>query len=349
MIYLLLNCDEYLAAQRIAELKQNLGDAELAGLNSSELAGERTTVADVLGQAAMMPFLTERRLVVVHGLLANLDQRMAQSKGPESAAYQEAARLLDGLPETPATCDLVLVDASPDRRRGLWRGFTLPASEKQPERKIAGLESLVKRKQVTLQELATPEAKALPGWIQQHAKSRQIAIDGRAVQRLADFVGADLRQLANELEKLSLYAGKRPITAEDVKLLVSDDGEALIWDLTDALSARNGRGAMTALYDLRRSDANPFQLLTMMARQVRIMIKVKEATRRSAGDEFAIAHQIGEKPYPVKKAMGQSAKYSAQELNGILARLLKADYAMKSGADVDTEIDLLIAELTLKG
>ena len=36
MIYLLLDCDEYLAAQRLAELKADLGDPELAGLNIAE-------------------------------------------------------------------------------------------------------------------------------------------------------------------------------------------------------------------------------------------------------------------------------------------------------------------------
>jgi DNA polymerase-3 subunit delta len=346
MVYLLVNCDEYLAAQRIATLKAALGDPELVSLNTTELDGERTPVSDLLGQASMMPFLAVRRLVLVRGLLGRLDQRLAASKSADSAAQVEAARLLDGLADAPPTCDLVLVDASVDRRRGLWRGFTLPATEKRPERKVTGLEALVKAKQVTQEELPTPEAKALPGWIQQRARARKIAIDGRAVQMLADFVGPNLRQLDNELEKLSLYALGRPISSDDVKRLVSDVGEAIIWDLTDALSQRNGRGAMTALYDLRRGDMNPFQLLTLIARQYRIIIKVKEAMRRGPGDEFAIAEQIGEKPYPVKKAMTQANQYSAAQLDRLMEQLLEADYAMKTGADVDTEIDLLLADLT---
>lgn len=165
---------------------------------------------------------------------------------------------------------------------------------------------------------------------------------------LADFVGPHLRQLDNELEKLALYASGRAVTADDVKRLVSDVGEALIWDLTDALSQRNGRGALTALYELRRSDANLFQLLTMIARQYRIIIKVKEALGRSGGDEYAIAERIGEKPYPVKKAMAQASKYTSAELDAVLDRLLVTDYAMKSGADAETAIDLLVAELTRK-
>lgn len=348
MVYLLLNSDEYLVGRRIAELKRALGDPELASLNLAELDGARTAVADALGQAAMMPFLAERRMVIVRGLLAHLDQRMAQSTNPASAVHHDAARLLDGLTQAPDTADLILIDAGVDRRRGLWRGFTLPATDKAPERKLTGLDGLIKGGHVVLEELATPDARALPGWIQQQARARQIAIDGRAVQMLADYVGPQLRQLDSELEKLSLYAGSRPITAGDVKLLVSDASEALIWDLTDALSLRNGRNAMTALYELRRGDTSPFAVLSMIARQYRIMIKVKEAMRLGPGDEFAIAKQIGEKPYPVKKAMNQSAKYAAEALSDIMLRLLEADYRMKSGADVETEIDVLVAELTQK-
>lgn len=347
MIYLFLNCDEYLAAQRIATLKAALGDAELASLNTIELDGERTPVSDVLGHASMMPFLAAKRLVLVRGLLEKLDQRLAASKNTDSAAHQEAARLLETLPQLADTCDLLLIESALDKRRALWKGFTVPASEKQPARKVAGVDEQIKAKQITLEELGTPDPKALPGWLQARAKQRKIAIDGRAVQLLADFVGPNLRQLDNELEKLALYASGRAVGVDDVKLLVSDASEALIWDLTDALSQRNGKGAIQALYELRRSDTNPFQLLTMIARQVRIMVKVKEAMR-SGGNEFAIAEQVGEKPYPVKKAMGQAAKYSARELDQVMERLLEADFAMKTGADVETTIDLLVAELTRK-
>jgi len=346
MIYLLLNCDEYLTAERLAALKAALGDAEMADLNTTVLEGERIRAADLLAQASMMPFLAPRRLLIVNGYLDQLDKRMAASKSLESAAYAEAAQLLGELPHIPDTCDLILRDAV-DKRRHLWKGFSLPQSEKSPARKISGLEALIKEQQVKLETLEAPEAKTLPGWIQARTKARKIAIDGRAIQMLADFVGPNLRQLDNEVEKLATYAANRPITADDVKLLVSDASEALIWDMTDALSQRNPRNAIHSLYELRRGDVNPFYLLTMITRQYRIMIKVKEAMRHG-GNEYDVAGRIGEKPYSAKKAMAQANKYSFQELETVMDRLLTADYAMKTGTDADTEIDILIAELTRK-
>ena len=348
MIYLFLNCDEYLAAQRLAQLKAALGDAELASLNISELAASQTDAANLLSQASMMPFLAVRRLLIARGYLSQLDKRMAQSKGPESAAHAEAAALLGGLADLPAASDVVFLEDGLDKRRQLWKGFTIPETDGRPSRKVDGLAVQTKDGRIELVTLETPDAKRISGYIKRRADEKQIDVDGRAIAMLANFVGPNLRQLDNELDKLAAYASGRRISPEDVKLLVSDASEGLIWDLTDALSQRNGRVAMRALAELRRGDANPFYLLTMMARQYRIMIKVQEAMGFTRGNEYDIAKVVKESAYPVKKAMQQTRRYSAGELDGILKKLLEADHAMKTGADAETEIDVLIAELTQK-
>ena len=347
MIHLFLHCDEFLAAQRLAEIKQALGDPEMASINTTEL-NEKTSVGEILAQASAMPFLSERRLVIVRGFLSNLDKRMAASKNPSSAAHIEAAKLLDGLSHVPETCDLILVDNDLDKRRGLWKGFTLPASEHGAERRLGGIEALSKARHVLFEMLATPDAKVLPGWIQQRAKEKQVVVDGRAVQMLADFVGADLRRLDNELDKLSLYADGRPISVDDVRLMVSDTGEEMIWNLTDALSQRNGRAAMRTLAELWRSDQNPFGLLGSIAKHYRLIIRVKTLMQQRVNNEFEIAKALNEKPLPVKKAMQATARYSFTQLDDIMERLLDANMAMTTGADQETEIDVLVAELTIK-
>lgn len=344
MIYFFLDADEYLVSRRVTGVKRALGEAEMADLNTSTLEGNRTNAAEILYMADTMPFLAERRLVIVNGYLAHLDKRMSASKGTDGAAYEEAAKLLIGLLDPPETSDLIFIDAGVDKRRHLWKGFS--QSRDSGDRKVAGLADLIKEGKIAQEELATPDAKALPGWINRTAKDLGIAIDGGAVQTLANFVGGDLRRLENELQKLASYASGRKIVAADVSAMVSDASEALIWDLTDALGQRDGRKAMRAIHELRRGDANAFYLLTMIARQYRILIKVKDAVRQGGGNEYDIAKAVGESPFPVKKAMGQIRAYQMAELETIMDRLLRADFAMKTGADAETELDVLVAELT---
>ncbi len=336
MIYLFLAPDEFLLKQRLGRLKQAMGDAEMASLNLTELDGARTNAADILYHAGTMPFLAERRLVVTRGYLSNLDSRLGTARTPNKTAQAEALQILTGLADQSGSSDLVFIEEKLDKRRAIWKG----------KGDIAGVEQLSKDGLLTIEELNTPDGRQLPGWVARTARQEGIPIEGRAVQMLATFVGPDLRRLSMEIEKLRTYANGRPITAADVQLLVSDTSEALIWDLTDAIGQCDGRKAMRSLYALRRNDANPFYLLTMITRQYRILIKVKEAMVRAPGNEYDIASQVGERPFPVKKAMAQSRNYPIVQLEAILDRLLTLDFAMKTGADPDTELDILVAELT---
>ena len=347
MVYLFLDCDEYLATQRIRELKAAVGDAELADLNITEWEGGETNASEILGQASMMPFLALRRLILVRGYLSYLEKRMSASKSTESAAHSEAAQLLSGLGDLSDTCDVLLVENGLDKRRVIWKGFRI--KQQDGEREVPGLQALIAAKTVVQEELATPDAKELPNWVQKRVRALKVSIEPRAVQLLTGYIGGNLRQLDNELEKLSLYAGQRPISVDDVNLLVSDASEAMIWNLTDALSLRNPAKAMQSLMALRRGDAHPIYLVTMIARQYRVILKVKETMRTHAGaNEFDIAKVVREKPYPVKKAMQQAGSYTFAELVDVMDRLVVADNAMKTGADPETEIDLLIADLTQK-
>lgn len=345
MIYLFLNCAEYLVSEAVRHLKSELGDPETADLNTTSIEGTKTDCADILGQASMMPFLASRRLILVHGFLSHLEKRMTASKSTGSNAHREAREFINRLTSLPASSDLVLIENDVDKRRQLWKGFSIVATENADEEPVRGLADLSSDGTVTLRELRAPDPKNLPGYVAQRARQMEITIEGRAARILADYVGDDLRRLDNELKKLAAYARGRRIDIDDIKLLVSDASEALIWDLTDAVSQRNGQRAMRSLCHLRRNDASPFYLLTMMARQYRIIVKVKEAAKHG-GNEYDIAKAVKESAYPVKKALQQSRHYSIPELTGIMEMLLESDHAMKTGADPDTELDLLIAKLT---
>lgn len=348
MIHLLLGADEYLTAEWLAAQKAALGDPEMAGLNTVELAGGQSSALQVLGEAAMMPFLCERRLLIVRGLFDAYEKRMAASKSDAAAVYVEMAQLLEGLRNVPESCILVFVDNSVDKRRGLWKGYVLPATGAHSERRIAGLEALIQAGVVKLETLTAPDAKTLPAWLQARARAQNIAIDGAAAAMLCTFVGANLRQLDSELEKLALYADGRPITVQDVRTMVADVSEELVWNMTDALGQRQGAKAMHALRELRRNDQNPIYLLTMIARQYRMLIEIKSLLATGQHNHFEIAKQLGYGAYPVQKALPLAHQYTFEELEDALDRLLEADMAMKTGADQDTELDLLIAELSVR-
>ena len=120
------------------------------------------------------------------------------------------SRTVEGLSQTPDTSDIVFVDDKLDKRRDLWKGFKRSTGDADAgEKPVAGLSAWVKSGVIQSESLGTPDSRSLPGWIQRQAKAQNIDIDRQATVSLANFVGPNLRQLDNELQKLAVYASGR--------------------------------------------------------------------------------------------------------------------------------------------
>ncbi len=192
MVYLLLDCDEYLGAQRLAKLSAALGDPEMAGLNTTELAGGKTSAAEILGHAAMMPFLTPRRLVTVYmAISATWTSAWLPARIRSSAAHAEPLRCWRAclMRRNLATWSLWTAAWISGAGCGAASRSTRPATRRRGL--CLGWMALVKTKAVQMEDAGTPDAKALPSWIQRRARERKIAIDGRAVQQSGELRGTE--------------------------------------------------------------------------------------------------------------------------------------------------------------
>ena len=70
--FLLHGPEEFASAECVEALKAKLGDPTLAELNTTVFDGRTATLADVRATADTMPFLTNRRLVIVDEATATL-------------------------------------------------------------------------------------------------------------------------------------------------------------------------------------------------------------------------------------------------------------------------------------
>ncbi len=68
-------------------------------------------------------------------------------------------------------------------------------------------------------------------------KREGYAMDSEALEAFINKTGFETRQIMNEVEKMVLYKGSdKTISKADVQLMTSASGEALNWDLTDAVA-----------------------------------------------------------------------------------------------------------------
>src|SRR6185437_8479837 len=120
MLYLLR--DDLIGDERLAALRDTLGPRDVQSLNRSILDGPRLTVSELRAAAEALPFLGDRRMVIVRRLFGTTGRAETGTEGstPRRGTRSDAERdqqFLAYLPSIPPTTDLVLVedhDFSPD-------------------------------------------------------------------------------------------------------------------------------------------------------------------------------------------------------------------------------------------
>ncbi|MCU0492163.1 MAG: DNA polymerase III subunit delta [Chloroflexaceae bacterium] len=313
MIYLLYGPDEFARSEALAELKAAL-PVDLADLNTSTLDGRKLKLDALAAACEAMPFLSDRRLVIVSDALKH------------SKAGKEREELRAYLERVPPTCELVLVENEDVDRRSILFTYLQKAGE--------------------VREFQPRSGSDLLRWLQERAKLLNVKLDPAAAQRLVDYVGSEGRALVNELAKLASYVGRgNRITPTEVDLLVQDGQEQNLFAFIDDLSLRRRGPALRAVRALLDEGQAATYILFMLARQIRILLGVKElAAQRLRPEE--IASRLGQKPFVVRKAMDQARGFGPGELTQFHDRLVELDQATKTGRmQAEVALEVLVVEM----
>lgn len=324
MYYIFHGDDEFTRSEAVAELKARLGDPAMADINTTVLDGRSLTMSELIHACDAIPFMGERRLVIVE----NLSQRFDPRTGGRSEADQQLVEeLRNYLPQLPGTTRLVFVES-----KALHGNNPI-------------LKQAVKDEHGYVREFATPRRGAVSGWISQRVQEKGGKIQSGAVMMLAAYGGDDLRLLDQEIEKLLIYAGDRAVTEADVHRLVPAAVESNIFDMVDALGQRDGRQAITRLHELLAAGESPIYLLYMITRQFRILTQVKELAGQGL-HQGAIQSRLGLHPFVAQKALAQARNFSLGQLSAIYGKILETDEAIKTGRlQPELALDMLVADL----
>jgi DNA polymerase-3 subunit delta len=321
MFYIFHGPDDLSRNEALAKLKEQMGDPSLADLNTTILDGESLSLGELQQVCDSLPFMLDRRMVIVHHYLTRLG-----GGGKRDGEALDA--LVRYLPSMSDSVRLIFVEAD-----------TLPKNH--PILKMAG-----KHDKGHIQTFEGPGRGGMVGWVVQRTEAKGATIERPAADALVIAVGDDLRLLDSEIEKLAIYAGdERPITADDVDLLVPYAGTANVFAMVDAIGRRDGRTALRVLHKLLDENSAPLYLLSMIVRQFRILIQVKELSAQGLAAS-TIAKRAGLHPFVAEKAQRQAMNFTMGQLEIIYARLLETDLAIKTGQMEDVlALDTLVAAL----
>jgi len=185
----------------------------------------------------------------------------------------------------------------------------------------------------------------LVNWLKKEANKNEIDINQIALRKLVAYVGNDLWQLTNELNKLGSYKANQQIDEQDIDVLVNTKLDTNIFKTLDALAKRDKKTAYKLLHEHLEQGENEIYLLSMFVYQLRTLIKLKDLIER--GTQY---HELAKKsklhPFVVKKSSEQLRNFSLDQLKSIYQYLLKIELGIKKGRlDSRTALDLLVAEI----
>jgi DNA polymerase-3 subunit delta len=328
LLYILHGEDDFSIAKSLEEIKRGAGDPALLAANTTVFNGQQLTPDQLRSVVETVPFLAEKRLVIIEGLLGRFEAkakpRRQKKTSPAEAEkeYQSFAAYLSNIPESTL---LVLIEGRIKSNNPLFKELS------------AGAE---------VRSFPVLRNDRLRQWIKREVAEQATTISPQAVELLARLVGGNLWVMANEINKLALFASGRRIEEEDIKAVVSSAQEANVFAMVDAILDFKAGVAERLLEQLLDRGASSAYLLAMLSRQVRLVVRTKEL-RRQRRPEVEIQSKLGlTSAFAWRKTLEQAQRYPLERLKEVYYRLLQTDLSIKTGKfEGGLALNLLIAEL----
>ncbi|MDD4923963.1 MAG: DNA polymerase III subunit delta [Dehalococcoidales bacterium] len=329
MLYILAGPDDFSRTEALAEIKKELGDVSMLSSNTSVFDGKKLVPGELAAVAQAMPFLSEKRLIIVEGLLERFSSDVPKSRGKKttraSTKQNDIESFINIFTNLPESTVAVLIDGEMGKNNLLFDGIS-------PKAKVSSFPQL--------------KGDKLIQWIKKRVIKEDGKISPEAVKLLEKQVGGDLWVMSSEIAKLATYALGRQIEVEDVNRLVGYTRQANIFNMVDAVLGFKAGVGQQMLQQLMQEGMAPPQILFMISRQVRQMIQVKAMLKEKRA-QSEMQQKLGLfNEFVWQKTLEQTNMYSFDRLKELYHKLLDTDIAIKTGKYNDElALNILIAEM----
>lgn len=184
-----------------------------------------------------------------------------------------------------------------------------------------------------------PRPSSLPRWAQEQAERLHLKLGTAEARRLVALAGTDLRAILSEIGKLAAFKGRGTVEMEDIEALCWVSPEVKVWDLTDALGAKDRAATFRRLEELLAESGSPTSVFHIIATHLRRLYEVAAASDRGEAPVKA-ASALGLKPFPAKKIANQSRNFTARGLKQAVTIFAELDADLKGRSDLRPDLAL---------
>ncbi|MGC8627304.1 MAG: DNA polymerase III subunit delta [Acidimicrobiales bacterium] len=313
-VWLVQGDDASLVREAVSGLvKDLLGGAE-PSLALEHMDSEELDLAQVADACRTPPFLSDRRVVVVHDI--------------GRFSLEQVQPLLTYLGEPLASTRLVLVGG----------GGQVPAK----------LVSAVK--QVGTVISTDVSGKQVHTWLSEKLAQAPVKLAPSAAALLESHLGEDVSRLGGLLAALqSAYGPGARLGPEELVPYLGSPGPVPPWELTDAIDAGHAEKAVQSLHRmLEAGGRHPLVVLATLQRHFTNALAVQSPALRSeaqAAEILGIAK--GRSTFPARKALGVARRLGARGTGDAVVALAEAELQLKGKIDWPPELvlEVLVARL----
>ncbi|MBI4160469.1 MAG: DNA polymerase III subunit delta [Candidatus Yanofskybacteria bacterium] len=314
MIIFLYGRDDYRLKQNLDKIVEEYKSKHPIGTSFNFDLSQAEQTSKFEDALRAVSFFDEKKLIIIRGAF---DHSVETTKIIERQA----------LPDDPKTISIFVENTGEDELTKKDKKLWLILSAKPNI--VKGTESL--------------DIKKLEAWVKKEAASLNCSIDLPAIKKLVwntmlsnekKEEVTDSWRIRLELEKLANYKSGgqsgSTISEADIDLLVKPAVDLNIFHLVDAIANRFRLRAAVLIEENVEAGQEPFYILSMIAYQMRNLLKVK-ALAENAVPLQTIIKKTGLNPFVARKAYEQSKKYSLGELKKLFGQLANIDVEVKSG------------------
>lgn len=307
-IYLLYGEEAYLLRQYRDKLRDALVSADDT-LNYYYHQGKGVEIGQIIDMAETMPFMSEKRVILLENPSLNTD---------------DSGRLAEYAESIPDSTVIILVENEADKRTKLYKAIA---------------------KHGRCVEFTTQNEATLKKWIAGKIKAAGKNTRERTLDVLLSYVGTDMTNIQGELSKLLSYVGDREIIEEeDIRAICTPSPNSEVFDMIDLISGRETSKALDMYHELIAMKQSPFGIIALIARQFNIMLQIAELkAKRYTPKE--IADRMSMSPYICGKYMDKLGGFTTEQMKQFVIRCGETDEAIKKGnIEAVLGVEILIIE-----
>lgn len=296
MVIFVFGDDAYRVEAKLRQLTEHFrAKYDKGGMNVDHFDAADVAVSVAREVIVAPPFLAAKRFVVVRRFSAWAEDEVFHA-------------LTQAVPESSV---VVFVDPIPEKEfQAMKLEKTLIDWHEYPFAKLPPME---------LAAFAIEEAK-------RHGAMLSPAVANELLKR----VPLDSWSVATEVAKLASAVPNGVITRELVAEHLGERADDKIFDLVDAIATGSVPIALRLLENQLAYGSHPFQLLTMIERQVRLLVSARSAFEHGMKTPDAIASALGVHPFVARKLLA-SVQRPDTRLTSLLPRIAELDSQMKTG------------------